>query len=199
MSPRRIRIRVLDTVVALICVACFVVPFAALSQAAERPQAETGGDVDQRVAESGMISNPFGGTFGNGTNGTVNGLIQWDMFTTSSQGLKLTVSTNRSPALHDVANGIDIPDYGDEPSAWAVDGTARRFGFTADGDISLGRFGAGAKWRGFDGGKSIEVGRKKSTMPLTRTTVRLRAEYGTALPDSARPTADILGTAVVNL
>jgi hypothetical protein len=199
MSPRRPRLRPLDLVVTAVCVACLVVPLAAVSQAEERSQVEQGGNVDQKVAESGMISNPLNGSFAAGGSGVVNGQIQWDIYTTSPQGMKLTVSADRTPALRDAANSIDIPDYSTDPKAWDVASGARSFGFTVQGDIALGRYDGGDKWRGFTGGTSVEVARKKAALPATRTTVKLRAEFGAALPSGARPTANLVGTAVVNL
>ncbi|MCW2972898.1 MAG: hypothetical protein JWN72_1171 [Thermoleophilia bacterium] len=198
MSPRRFRLRLLDLVVTFACMACVAVPFVAISHAEERPQVEIGGDVDQSVASSGMLSYPIAATFQAGGSGTVNGSVQWDLFTTSTDGMKLTVSSDRTPAMRDAQNGIDIGDYGAEPKAWSVDGSARRFGFTVQGDIALGRF-AGDKWRGFEGGTSVEVGRKKSPLAQTRTTVKLRGEFSSALPSDAKPTANIYATAVVNL
>lgn len=198
MSPRRFRLRLLDLAVTFVCLACIAVPFVALSQAEERPQVELGGNVDQAVGQSGMLSYPIAGVFQAGGSGTVNGSVQWDLFSTSTDGMKLTVSSDRIPALRDAQNGIDIADYGADPKAWSVDGTARRFGFTVQGDLTLGRF-SGDKWRGFNGGTSVEIGRKRAPIPQTRTTVKLRGEFGAALPSDARPTANIYATAVVNL
>lgn len=199
MSQRRFRLRLLDLAVTSVCVMCVAVPFIASSQAENRAQVEVGGDVDQRVAESGMISNPIAGTFAAGGTGIVDGSIQWDVFTTSTSGMKLTVSSDRTPALRDTQNGIDIADYDADPKPWDVSGSARRFGFTVQGDMALARFGGGDKWRGFAGSDSIEVARRKSPLPATRTIVRLRGDFGSSLPSNARPTANILATAVVNL
>lgn len=198
MSPRRTRLRLLDLVVTFVCMACIAAPFVAMSQAEERPQAELGGDVDQTVGQSGMLSYPIAGTFQAGGSGTVDGSIQWDLFSTATDGMKLTVSSDRTPALRDAQNGIDIADYASEPQPWSVAGSARRFGFTVQGDLSLSRF-SGDKWRGFDGGTSVEAGRKRAPIPQTRTMVKLRGEFGAALPSDARPTANIYATAVVNL
>ena len=199
MSPRRLRLRLLDLTITIVCLACVAVPFIAMSQAADGSQIESGGDVDERVTESGSISYPLNGSFGSGTSGVVNGALQWDIYSTSANGMKLLVSSDRTPTLRDAQNDIDVPDYAAAPAAWAVDASSRRFGFTSVGTIALGRYGDGDLWRGFAGANPVEVARKTSALPLTRTTVRLRGEFGTALPSDARPTATLLGTAVVNL
>jgi hypothetical protein len=199
MSPRRLRLRLLDLAVTIVCLACVAVPFIAMSQAADGSQIESGGDVDERVLEAGSISNPLNGTFGSGVSGIVNGALQWDIYSTSANGMKLLISSDRTPTLHDAQNGIDVPDYGAAPAAWAVDASSRRFGFTSVGTIALGRFDDGGLWRGFAGATPVVVARKTTELPLTRTTVRLRGEFATALPGDARPTANLLGTAVVNL
>src|SRR4051812_7466911 len=119
MSPRRIRLRLLDLVVTLVCAAVVAVPFVASSLADNsRPtQLESGGDVDQRVAESGVIPNPITPTFSANANG-LSGSIQWDVYTTSTAGMKLAISSDRTPALRDAQSGTDIPDYTSDPKSW---------------------------------------------------------------------------------
>ncbi|MCW2926768.1 MAG: hypothetical protein JWM86_736 [Thermoleophilia bacterium] len=198
MVPRRLRSRLLDLAVTAVCLACIAVPFLPAVHAADSVT-EGGGVIDEKVGQGGMISNPINGTFERGRSGRVDGAIQWDTFTTGRDGLKLVISTDRKPAMRDAKNGVDVPDYGDTPSDWNVGGSDRRFGFSVLGGLSLARFDDGKKWRGFEGKRAIEVGRRSNPIPITRTTIRLRAEFGTALQTDARPTANIRATAVANL
>lgn len=198
MVPRRLRTRLLDLAVTAVCLACFAVPFLPAVHAADSV-VEGGGVVDEKVGQGAMISIPLSGSFERGRSGRVDGAVSWDTFTTARNGLKLVVSTDRSPAMRDARNGVDIPDYGDTPSDWSVSGTDRRFGFSVIGGLSLARFDDGKKFRGFDGKRAIEVGRRSNPIPLTRTAIRLRAEFGAALQSDARPTANIRATAVANL
>lgn len=197
------RARLLDLAVATVCVACVGSPLFVLAHGASSGPApsvsESGGTVDQRVVESGIISNPINGTFGRGRSGIVEGSIQWDMYTSSTDGLKLLVSSDRVPTMRDAANGVDVDDYGSTLSTWSVGGKDRRFGFSVVGTLGLSKFDEGRKWRGFDGKRPVEIGRRAGVVPTTRTTVRLRAEFAQALAGNARPTANIDVTAVPNL
>ncbi|MCW2961667.1 MAG: hypothetical protein JWM25_1157 [Thermoleophilia bacterium] len=201
MSPRRTRSRLLDLLVATACVACVAAPALSIGYAADvqAPVSESGSSVDQKVLQSGILSQPLNGTFSNDTSGVVNGSVQWDLYSSSANGMKLLLSTDRSPAMRDAQNGIDVADLADEPKAWDVADNQRGFGFTVVGDFALNRFEDGARWRGFDGKRGVEVARKKTAAPRTRTTVRLRAEFDQALPANARPTANIRATAVAQL
>jgi hypothetical protein len=197
------RFRLLDYVVAAVCAACVAAPVltVAVSSAADvqAPVAESGGSVDQKVLQSGIMSFPLNGTFDKDRSGVANGSVQWDLYTTASDGMKLVLSSDRVPAMRDAQNGIDIPDEGAGPDGWSVGSGQRAFGFTVLGDLALGKFGDGTKWRGFDGKRAVEIGRKGTLVGRTRTTVRLRAEFAQALPSDARPTANIRATAVANL
>ena len=195
------RSRLLDLAVATVCVACVAAPLLPLSIAADNPASvESGGVVDQRVLAGGVISNPLNATFeGGGGAGQHDGSVSWDVWGTGSDGLKLVLSSERSPAMRDGQNGIDIADYGSTPEAWSVGGSDRRFGWTVVGTLTLGRYGDGSKWRGFDGGRAVEVARRAAPTPRTRTTVKLKAEFGSALPADARPAATIRATAVPNI
>ncbi|MCW2920919.1 MAG: hypothetical protein JWL76_793 [Thermoleophilia bacterium] len=201
MSPWRLRSRLLDLTVTTVCVACLSAPFLSSSSAADDGSAvvESAGVIDQRVLAGGVISNPLNGTFDAGGSGKHGGSVSWDLWGTGTDGLKLIVSTNRSPAMRDAKNGIDVADYGSTPETWSVGANDRRFGMTVVGSLSLGRFGDGTKWRGFDGGRAIEAARRAAPTPRTRTTIKLQAEFGSALPAGARPTATIRATAVPNL
>ncbi len=201
MSPRRLRSRVLDLAVTTVCVACLAAPFLATSNAADEGSAvvESASVVDQRVLAGGVISNPLNGTFEAGGSGTRDGSVAWDVWGSGPDGLKLVVSTTRSPAMRDAKNGIDVADYGSNPETWSVGSSERRFGMTVVGNLSLGRFGDGSKWRGFDGGRAIEASRRAAPTPRTRTTIKLRAQFGSSLPAGARPTATIQATALPNL
>lgn len=202
MSPSRLRARLLDLAVTTLCVACVCAPLLPAVYGADEPApsvVESGGTVDQKVLQSGIISNPLNGSFGDGHSGTVNGSVQWDVYSTSADGLKLLLSTDRNPSMRDAKNGVDVPDYGATPSDWSVTGSDRRFGFSATGGLALSRFGDGTKWRGLDGRRAVEIGRRTSLIPLTRTTVKLRAEFSSALAADARPTANVNATAVLNL
>lgn len=196
------RTRLLDLAVATVCVACMCAPLLPTVVAATSPDpavVESGGTVDQRVLQSGIISNPLNASFPAGTSGTVDGSVSWDLYSSSPRGLKLVVSSDRSPAMRDAANGVDVADYGSSPTAWSVAGTDRRFGFTVAGPIALSRFANASKWRGFEGGRSVEAARRGAALPKTRTTVRLRAQFGSPLASNARPAANVNATAVVNL
>jgi hypothetical protein len=201
MSPRRLRSRLLDLTVTTVCVACLAAPFLATSNAADDGAAvvESSSAIDQRVLSGGVISNPLNASFESGGSGTRDGSVSWDLWGTGADGLKLTVSTTRSPAMRDPKNGIDIADYGSTPETWSVGSSDRRFGMTVVGSLGLGRFGDGSKWRGFEGGRAIEAARRAAPTPRTRTTIKLRAQFGSALPATARPTATIRATAVPNL
>jgi len=202
MSPRRTRTRLLDLAVALLCVACVGAPLMsnALGAGPERSVVESGGSVDQRVLQNGVISNPLNGSFGGGRDGIVNGSIQWDISTSANDGMKLVVSSDRAPAMRDPRSGADVADYAASgPEAWNIGANDRRFGFTAMGDLTLGRFDGGAKWRGFDGKHAVEVARRSNPIARARSTVKLRAEFGQALPSGAKPTANVRATAVINL
>lgn len=201
MSPRRLRSRLLDLTVTTVCIACLAAPFLATTNAADAGDAvvESSSVVDQKVLAGGVISNPLNATFEAGGSGTRDGSVAWDVWGTGPDGLKLVVSTNRSPAMRDPKNGIDIADYGSTPETWSVGSADRRFGMTVAGTLSLGRFGDGTKWRGFDGGRGVEASRRAAPTPRTRTTIKLRAEFGSALPAGARPSATIRATAVPNL
>jgi hypothetical protein len=201
MSPRRLRSRLLDLAVTTVCIACLAAPFLSTTNAADAGDAvvESSSVIDQKVLAGGVISNPLNGAFEAGGSGTRDGSVSWDVWGTGSDGLKLVVSTNRSPAMRDGKNGIDIADYGSTPETWSVGATERRFGMTVVGTLSLGRFGDGSKWRGFDGGRAIEASRRAAPTPRTRTTIKLRAQFGSALPTDARPSATIRATAVPNL
>lgn len=201
MSPWRLRSRLLDLTVTTVCVACLAAPFLPSSSAADEGSAvvESASVIDQRVLSGGVISNPLNGTFDAGGSGKHAGSVAWDVWGTGSDGLKLIVSTDRSPAMRDAKNGIDVPDYGSTPESWSVGANDRRFGMSVAGSLSLGRFGDGTKWRGFEGGRAIEASRRAAPTPRTRTTIKLQAEFGASLPAGARPTATIRATAVPNL
>lgn len=196
------RSRLLDLTVATICVACVGAPLLPIVNAASGPEPsviETGATVDQKVLEGGIISSPLDGSFQDGGAGTVDGSFSWDVYSTNRDGMKLSVSTDRTPAMRDSNSGVDIADFTATPSAWSVTGSDRRFGFSATGGLTLNRFENGAKWRGFDGRKAIEVARRGAPIPRTRTTVKLRAQFGASLAAGARPTATVYATAVPNL
>ncbi|MCW2956474.1 MAG: hypothetical protein JWO69_1343 [Thermoleophilia bacterium] len=200
--PRRLRSRLLDLLVATSCVACVAAPALTIVNAAapKSPVIESGGTVDQKVVEVGIISHPLNGSFGAGKSGVVNGSVQWDLYSTSTNGMKLLLSTDRAPAMRDAANGVDVPDAGSETAPWNVGSGQRAFGFTALGDLTLNRYADGAKWRGLDGKRSVELGRRAGApIGRTRTTVRLRAEFAQQLAANARPTSNLRATAVLNL
>lgn len=200
MSPRPLRSRLLDLAVALVCIACVCAPFLATTTAAPvAPVINSSGTVDQRVLQSGIISNPINGSFGAGRSGRVDGAVSWDMYTTSIDGLKLLLASDRTPAMRDAQNGVDIADYAATPGEWSVAAGDRRFGFSVVGALGLDRFGSGARWRGLEGRRSVETARRRSTIARTRTTIKLRAEFSSALGSDARATANLTATAVPNL
>lgn len=199
MGLRRLRARLLDLAVATVCVACIAAPALPMVGAAEdEPVLETGGNVDQRVLETAAISNPLNGSFEAGGSGIREGSIAWDIYSTAPRGMKLVIASDRTPAMRDAANGVDIADFGATPGAWSVAAKERRFGFSASGSLALQRFGAGQKWRGFSGAEGLEVARRTIATPRTRTTVRLRAQFKSALASNSRPTANVTATAVPN-
>jgi hypothetical protein len=195
------RSRLLDLAVSTVCVACLAAPFLPTTIAADdNPSVvESTGSVDQRVLAGGVISNPLNGSFESGGSGSRDGAVSWDIWGSGPDGLKLVLSTDRSPAMRDAKNGIDVADYGSAPENWSVGSSDRRFGWTVTGGLTLGRFADGGKWRGFDGTRAVEVSRRAAPTPRTRTTVKLKAEFGSSLPAGARPTATIRATAVPNL
>lgn len=192
------RSRLLDLAVATVCVACVCAP-ALPAVFAAAPLVESGGTVDQRVLQTGWISNPLDGTFESGRSGTQDGSIAWSQYTSGRKGSKLLLSSVADPAMKDTDNNVEIPDYGSTPGAWSVSGSDRRFGFTVLGTLGLSRFGDGTKWRGFDGTRSVEVARRGAAFSSTRTTIKLRAEFSSALASDAKPSAEIYATAVPNL
>lgn len=194
------RLRLLDLAVATVCVACVGAPALPSVIAATNPAVvETGGTVDQRVLPAGWISNPLDGRFESGGSGIVDGSVSWSQYTTTRKGAKLVISSDRNPAMRDARNGVDIPDYDTSLSTWSVTGSDRRFGFSAAGPIALSRYDSGRKWRGFEGRRSVEVARRGLSFGSARTTIKLRAEFESALDGDARPTANIRATAVPNL
>jgi hypothetical protein len=196
------RSRLLDLAVATVCVACLCAPMLPSVLAADSPEpsvVESGGAVDQKVLQAGVISNPLNGSFDTGASGKQSGSIQWDVYSSSPDGLKLLISTDRTPAMRDATHDVDVPDYGDTPSDWSVGANDRRFGFSVVGGIALSRFGDGTKWRGFDGKRPVEVARRGAAMPVTRTTIKLQSEFGAALASDSKATANIRATAVLNL
>lgn len=199
MSLWRFRSRLLDFAVATICVACVCAPLLPIVNAASPSVVESGGTINQKVMQGGVISNPLNGKFERGVAGTLDGSVQWDLYSTAKDGMKLSLSSDRTPAMRDAKNGVDVADYGAAPSGWSVSGSNNRFGMTAVGGLVLGRFADGGKWRGFDGSKPVEIARRGAPIPQTRTTVKLRAELGSALASDARPTANVRATAVLNL
>ena len=201
MSFWRLRSRLIDLTVASVCVGCVCAPFLPMVSAANQGPAvvESGGTVDQRVAAGGVISNPLNGAFEAGGSGTRDGSVSWDVFTTGADGLKLVVSSNRSPAMRDTKNDMDVADYGATPEAWSIAGGDRRFGMTVAGALSLGRYSDGTKWRGMEGTRGVEAARRAAPTARTRTTVKLRAQFDASLPAGARPSATIRATAVPNL
>jgi len=203
MAPRTMRSRLLDLAVTTVCVACVAAPLLPIVHAAssnDRSVVESTATVDQRVAQHGTISDPLDGSFSDSSNGIANGAVSWEIYSTSAEGMKLVLSSDRSPALRDARNGIDVPDYTSSIGDWSVGSGDRRFGFSVLGDMSLEkRYDQGRNWRGFDGKRSVEVARRAGAFGATRTTVKLRAEYGSALPADARATANIRMTGVLNL
>lgn len=197
MSPRRMRSRLLDLAVATVCVACIAAP-ALPSVFAADSVVESGGHVDQKVLEGGIISNPLNGSFESGGSGMKDGSVQWDLYTTAKGGMKLVLSSDRDPAMRDAANGVDIGDYSSTLGTWSVSGSDRRFGFSASGAMAMKAFDEGRKWRGFDGRRGIEVARRGGPTGRLRTTVRLRAEFESSLGSKSRPTANVIATAVPN-
>jgi hypothetical protein len=191
------RSRLLDLAVATVCVACVAAPALPFVHAQDSV-VESGGSVDQRVLEGGVISNPLNGSFESGGAGIRDGSIQWDVYTTAARGMKLVVSSDRTPAMRDAANGVDVADYGSTPSSWSVSGSDRRFGMSAVGPMALSAFEDGRKWRGFSGRSGIEVARRGAPTGRTRTTLRLRAQFASSLGSNARPTATVYATAVPN-
>lgn len=197
------RSRLLDLAIATVCVACVAAPLLPVTFAASAVGGtvlESSGVVDQKVAQTGVISKPLNGRFGSGTSGTVDGQVQWEVYSSAASGIKLLLSTDRDPAMRDATSGVDIPDTSSTAAPWSVGSGARAFGFTAFGGVaSISRFDGGQAWRGFEGTRSVEVGRRTAPLGRSRTTVRLRAEFGAPLASNARPTATIRATEVVNL
>lgn len=194
------RSRLLDLAVATVCVACVCAPALPAVVAATNPSlVESGGNVDQRVLQTGWISNPLDASFASGRSGTQDGSVSWSQYASGRRGSKLVMSSTAVPAMRDSKNGVDIADYGSTPSDWSVGGSDRRFGFTVVGNIALSRFGDGARWRGFDGTRGVEVARRGAAFPATRTTIKLRAQFASALASDAKPSAQIYATAVPNL
>lgn len=193
------RSRLLDLAVATVCVACVCAPLLPTVIAATPAVVESGASVDQKVLQAGYISNPLDGTFEAGHSGTVEGSFTWSQYTSGRKGAKLVISSDRTPAMRDANNSIDIADYGANPVTWSVGGSDRKFGFTAVGAIALNRFADGRNWRGFDGKEGLEVARRGNAFGAARTTIRIRAEFSSALPSDARPTANIRATALPNL
>ncbi len=201
MSPRKGHRRLLDGAVVLVSAACVAAPFLPAVNAASGPGpslVESGGTVDQRVLSTGMISSPIGLTFPNGNSGKLDGRVHWDTYTTARTGMKLVIASDRKPAMRDAANGVDVPDAASRVGTWSVTSGGRTFGFGVTGAMALPVYG-GDVWRGFEGTRSIEVARKTSPLPITRTTVLLRAQLDTPLASNARLTARINGTGVPNL
>lgn len=199
MTVQRLRLRLLDLAVASVCLMLVGIPFIASSSALESSINENTVDADLRVPQTGIISHPQKGSFAATRSGIVDGSVEWDIYSTASSGMKLVVSSTRSPALRDTQNGIDVTDVDGTLGGWSVAKGERRFGFSAVGNLVLARYGDGGKWRGFDAGNSIEVARKGGIIPRSTVTVKLRAEYDAALPGNAKPNVNVAATAVANL
>jgi hypothetical protein len=193
------RSRLLDVAVTCVCMAMVAAPFIAISHAVEAPISENTVDTDVKLPQFGLLSLPINGSYAATRSGRVDGSVSWDMYTSTSNGMKLVVSADRAPALRDSQNGVDIADAGATPAAWTVASGERKFGVSAIGAYTLARFDDGTAFRGFAGTTGVEVARKGGIFPATRTVVKLRGEYGTALATDAKVTTNLIGTAVVNL
>lgn len=203
MFARRLRSRMFDVVVAAVCFGCIAAPFVASAFAEKRPLVETSANVDQKVLQSAMISNPLNGSFRVDGSGRADGQVDWDVYTSADEGFKLSVATDRTPAMRDGNSGVDVDDYAagkETPISWDVGSGEREFGFSAMGAYATSGYSSGSKWRGFTGEQGVEIARRtEGPVALSRTTLRLRAEFGDALPSGARPTVNITGTAVIHL
>lgn len=193
--------RVTDGVVVTIAMILMATPFLpSVWAASDGAVIEAPMSVEQKVKSSSMISKPTDGHFDVDHDGKSLGTVNWDVFTTDTNGFKLVLSSTSSPAMRDMRGNSDIDDYSDSPTGWSVSGEQRRFGFSAVGARAMSEFGGGRKWRGFDGLKGIEIARRRgSATAETRTTVRLASEMGNALPAGARPRAAIIATVVANI
>lgn len=201
MTFHRARVSLLDLVVAFVAIAIVAVPFLPSSAAmTRRPVVGGSMSVDQQVSQAGMISYPINPSLRVADRGASAGSVQWETYSTSGAGLKILLSSTHQPALRDSSGSVEVPDYATAPQTWDVDGAERRFGFTVQGEDAMATYAEGARWRGFEGRRSIEAARRvRGPVPSTRTNVRLIADMGEGMPSTATPRATVVATAVLNL
>lgn len=197
MGAKRSRRVIADIAVCMFGAALCAWPFIATGSAS---LSDVPVNVNQKVAESTLISKPLDGKFDVKLSGRSTGSIDWDVYTSSTEGFKLSVSASTEPAMTDTTRGAVIGDLSSSFKPWSVAAGERRFGFSATGDQAKSSFANGDNWRGFTGRKSIELGRRKTgPVKLTRTTLLLSSEMRAALPAGATPRVTITGTTSVNL
>ena len=199
MTRPRARIRIVDFIVTMVAMGLIMAPVTSSSFAAD-PQLVQPMSVTQEVVNTVGASRPVTGNFDVDRNGVSTGSITWDAWATANGGFKLTVNSDRSPAMSDTSSGISIADYSTALSTWGIGAGERRFGFSAQGKQALAAYDDGRKWRGFSGSNPIEVARRRAgAVAQTRTEVLLRTEMKSALPAGSKPEANVIGTVTENL
>jgi hypothetical protein len=173
-------------------------PFITAALAANAPIIEHGMKVTQKVKSSAMLSLPIAGNFDTPASGLETGSVKWDVYTSSGQGYKLTVSASQDPALQ--ADTCSFDDMPTTPAAWSVAPGMSAFGISATGAQALDSFDGGSykNWRGLEGKRSIEVARYRGgAQATTRTTVWMNAENNRG--DCADAKVHLTATAYSNL
>ncbi len=147
------------------------------------------------------------------TGGAANGSAIWTVTTNSSTGYTLSIRAQTSPAMqsssasfNDYAPASTDPDY-----TWAVGASSRAFGYTPEStslatrykdngtscNISGGSDTTGACWDGLSTSNRVVTQSGSPTVSGTDTTVRFRAEAGSANnPPPGSYTATVILTAI---
>ncbi len=200
MVHPRPRIRAADVLVVAVSMALCLAPLGIHAMAAPSSTLDQPLSATQEVAASVGIGRPVTGSFTPSSSGMSTGQVTWDAWATSNGGFKLTVHTNREPAMQSSSGAVTVDDQGATPSAWSVPAGQRRFGFSVRGEHALAAYQGGNRWRGFQGARPIEASRRRGgAAAQTRTTIRLRSEMRSALPSGTRVSAHVVGTVTENL
>jgi hypothetical protein len=200
MARLRLRRRAADLAVTLVAVALCAAPLLPQVWADSATMVQRQIAVNEQVAASSTISEPWGGSFAASPSGKSVGAISWSVFTTNPAGYKLVLSTTSVPAMHDRNSSNVINDQPASPAPWSVAAGDRRFGFSAVGPDALHVFSGGSDWRGFEGVHGIEASHNRDgAAGMSTTTVRVASEMRSPLESNAKLHAWILATATVNI
>jgi hypothetical protein len=117
--------------------------------------------------------------------GSSTGSVTWTVETNNSDGWKLEVKADASPALDD-GSGNSFADYTEAtagvPETWNVSASDSEFGFTASGTHAEAKYSNGTLYEGFEGTTDIKVAEDSSVTSGggEDITVGFQAEVGSS-------------------